>query len=219
MEVVLSPSVVYFFEAHVMCEEKLLEEHFARYGQVFRCAHLTEPNGLNKTYGFVDFVSTQSAEKAVEMRSQLLHPGEQQRHANTNAAYLHLFLPVDTGQYVHVSRFLPQSSLYDLFAVSDKRGAEIARKLERAVPEEGSWGRRNPVTGMPRGWRLITSLLVRLISILLTPVAHTGVVEAGTTAAKVRIPANMVSKLIGERGKTIAEISRDSKTRLFIINI
>ena len=36
------------------------------------------------------------------------------------------------------------------------------------------------------------------------------------TSSKVRIPANMVGKLIGERGKNITEICRDSKTRIEI---
>ncbi len=168
MEVVLSPSVVYFFEAHVMCDDAHLEQHFGRFGHIYRCAHLTEPNGLNKTYGFVDYLSPESAERAAQERSQLLYP----------------------GQYVRVSKFLPQASLFDLFALGDRQGAELSRRLERAVPEEGSWGGRNPVTGQPRG--------------------------AGTAeeeAAKVRIPGAMVPKLIGERGKNIAEISRDSKTR------
>ena len=34
------------------------------------------------------------------------------------------------------------------------------------------------------------------------------------TESKVRIPAKMVGKLIGERGKTVVEISRDSKCRV-----
>ena len=34
------------------------------------------------------------------------------------------------------------------------------------------------------------------------------------TTSKVRIPAKMVGKLIGERGKTVVEISRDSKCRV-----
>lgn len=34
--------------------------------------------------------------------------------------------------------------------------------------------------------------------------------------SKVRIPARLLPKLIGERGKTITEISRDSKTRITI---
>jgi hypothetical protein len=32
----------------------------------------------------------------------------------------------------------------------------------------------------------------------------------------VRIPASLTSKLVGDRGKTIFEISRDSKTRITI---
>ena len=36
------------------------------------------------------------------------------------------------------------------------------------------------------------------------------------TTSQVRIPAAMVSKLIGERGKSIAEITRDSKVKINI---
>ncbi len=34
MDVILSPSVVYFFEAHLPCSERVLEDHFKQFGQV-----------------------------------------------------------------------------------------------------------------------------------------------------------------------------------------
>ncbi len=34
METVLSPSVVYFFKAHLHCDEDSLERHFSQFGQV-----------------------------------------------------------------------------------------------------------------------------------------------------------------------------------------
>ena len=37
-----------------------------------------------------------------------------------------------------------------------------------------------------------------------------------SNVSQVRVPASMVSKLIGERGKTISEICRDSKTKITI---
>ena len=39
------------------------------------------------------------------------------------------------------------------------------------------------------------------------------------TTSQVRIPAAMVGKLIGERGKSIAEITRDSKVKISIPKI
>ena len=36
------------------------------------------------------------------------------------------------------------------------------------------------------------------------------------TESQVRIPAKFVARLIGERGKTVTEISRDSKTKINI---
>ncbi len=48
----------------------------ATFSQIYRCSHLSEPNGLNKTYGFVDFLSTDGADRAVQQRNQLLHPGK-----------------------------------------------------------------------------------------------------------------------------------------------
>ena len=40
--------------------------------------------------------------------------------------------------------------------------------------------------------------------------------EVQHTSSQVRIPSKMVAKLIGERGKTITEICRDSKTKITI---
>ena len=41
----------------------------------------------------------------------------------------------------------------------------------------------------------------------------------GITTSQVRIPRPMVSLLIGERGKTIVGITRDSKTKINIPNV
>ena len=41
-------------------------------------------------------------------------------------------------------------------------------------------------------------------------------ISDSVTTSKVRIPSNLVGKLIGERGKTVTEISRDSKTQITI---
>ena len=39
---------------------------------------------------------------------------------------------------------------------------------------------------------------------------------SGVTTSKVRIPSALVGKLIGERGKKVTEISRDSKTQITV---
>jgi hypothetical protein len=65
------------FQAHVLCDERALDKHFSQFGHVYRCLHLCDSNGTNKSYGFVDFVSPESAERASLTRTQLLHPGEQ----------------------------------------------------------------------------------------------------------------------------------------------
>lgn len=93
---------------------------------------------------------------------------------------------MSVGQFVKVSKFLPQANLFDLFAIGDIQGNEIIKKLEQRVPNQGSWGVQDRTA--------------------------IGVV----TTTKVRIPSNLVGKLIGERGKTITEISRDSKTIITI---
>ena len=36
MELILSRTVVFFYEAHEYCNKKKLEQHFKQYGQVFR---------------------------------------------------------------------------------------------------------------------------------------------------------------------------------------
>ena len=66
---------------------------------------------------------------------------------------------------------------------------EILRKLDKIVPMEGVWGKKQ------------NNLQTDAKNVITT---------------KVRIPAKMVGRLIGERGKTIAEISRDSKTKITI---
>ncbi len=45
------------------------------------------------------------------------------------------------------------------------------------------------------------------------------VFTVSSNASQVRIPAALVSKLIGERGKTISEICRDSKTKISVPRI
>jgi predicted PilT family ATPase len=41
-------------------------------------------------------------------------------------------------------------------------------------------------------------------------------VTGGVTTSKVRIPSGLVPKLIGERGKTITQLCRDTKTRISV---
>ena len=170
MEVVLNESAVFFFDAFVFCDDVHLEQHFSTFGPIFRCMHLTDSNSNqgNKSFGFVDFVSPESAAKAERNRTQLLFP----------------------GQYVKVSKILPQQYLYELLAIGDTRGMEILAKLDRVIPNEGTWGGKQNRRELEHNHEVIT--------------------------AKVRIPAKMVGRLIGERGKTIAEITRDSKTKITI---
>merc|ERR1712173_219987 len=113
-------------------------------------------------YGFIDFVSYDSSARALEMKTQLLHP----------------------GQYVRIGRTLPQVLLFDLMAISDKYGAEIKKRLE-SHKAHGIWGDSKYIYG-------------------------------NVTTSQVRIPSAMVGKLIGERGKSIAEITRDSKVKINI---
>lgn len=164
IELVLSETVVFFYEAHLYCDNRHLEQHFSQYGQIFRVMHLPQEES-NKTYGFVDFVRPESVDKALAQKSQLMHP----------------------GQYVRVGKILPQALLYDLLAIGDKQGGVITRKLEMAVPEQGVWGSH------------------------VRQEQHTT-----SSSSQVRLPAKLVPKLIGERGKTISEICRDSKTKITI---
>ena len=46
METVLSPSVVYFFEAHLHCDDDSLERHFSQFGQVHLGIYLFFVNNL-----------------------------------------------------------------------------------------------------------------------------------------------------------------------------
>jgi polyribonucleotide nucleotidyltransferase len=85
-----------------------------------------------------------------------------------------------------LARFLPPNYLYDLMAISDRHANLILKKLEQSVPDQGVWG--------AQGFKS----------------------ENEETSSQVRIPSKMVSRLIGERGKTITEICRDSKTKITI---
>ncbi len=65
-----------------------------------------------------------------------------------------------------------------------------------------------------RGWQPCLPPICR--NFFFKCLVHTGRLPSDPSqeqSTKVRIPSSMVGRLIGERGKTIAEISRDSKTR------
>ena len=170
MELLLSDTCIFFYEAYEYCDEKHLEQHFSKFGQVYRAIHIrndptvTHSNDIYpwKNYGFIDFVSHESSVRALEMKTQLLHP----------------------GQYVKVGRALPQVLLFDLMAISDRYGTEIKKRLE-LHQAHGTWGDSKYIYG-------------------------------NVTTTQVRIPATMIGKLIGERGKSIAEITRDSKVKISI---
>jgi len=51
------------------------------------------------------------------------------------------------GQYVRVSRHLPQANLYDLLAIGDQQGADIIHRLDGSIPHEGSWGDKAKTPG------------------------------------------------------------------------
>lgn len=90
-------------------------------------------------------------------------------------------------QYIRVSRYLPQNLLYDLMSISDKHSNAIQRKIEmQSVLEQSVWGGQ----GFKDSNEHKTS--------------------------QVRIPAKLTARLIGERGRNIANICRDSKTKISI---
>ena len=167
IELTLSRTVVFFYEAHQYCEKKVLEKHFSQYGQVFRTFQFfEEDNQTPKNYGFVDFVGEDSVPRSTSTKQQLIK-----------------------DQFVRVSKFLPHVLLYDLLSMSDKHANAQIRKIEQSVPDQGIWG--------SQGFKN----------------------NGETTSSQVRIPAKLVPKLIGERGKTITEICRDSKTKITIPRI
>ena len=165
MELVLSKTVVFFYEAHQYCDKRTLEKHFSQYGQVFRTFQFFEEENsqAHRSYGFVDFIGEDSVRRSVESRQQLVKQ-----------------------QFIRVGKFLPQALLYDLLSISEKNANAMLRKIEQSVPDQGIWG--------SQGFKDSNE--------------H--------TSSQVRIPAKLVPKLIGERGKTIAEICRDSKTKITI---
>jgi RNA recognition motif-containing protein len=124
MEVLLSPCVVFFYEAHEMIGDGNLDRYFGQFGQIYRCCQMIDDENRNKTYGFVDYINPESASAAANQKSPLMPP----------------------GQYIKVSKFLPQKFLYDMFAVGDKRGEELIAEIGRLTPKDGSWqaGRRGP---------------------------------------------------------------------------
>ena len=64
----------------------------------------------------------------------------------------------------------------------------LNERIDRATPRNGTWG----------------------------PKPRNKDEALAQTTSKVRIPARMIGRLIGERGKTITEISRDTKTSITI---
>jgi len=166
MELILSRSVVFFYEAHNYINIKTLEKYFEQYGQVFRTIQLLEGEDLKryKSYGFVDFISEESVQGALATKQQLIN-----------------------DQFVRVSKFMPPQLMFDLTSVSDKDAYTMLRKIEQVGSNDGAWG------ALPKGEK-----------------------SEDVTTSQVRIPAKFVSRLIGERGKTITEICRDSKTKVNI---
>ncbi len=165
MELVLSRTVLFFYEAHLPIDRRHLDQHFTQFGQVFRSFQFTNDDFTeNRIYGFVDFIGEDSVPRAMQQKQQFIHP----------------------GQYVRVGRMLPHHLTYDLMSISDKLGGQIVRKIELSVPEEGLWGGQSYKANQEQ------------------------------KTSQVRIPAKLVPKLIGERGKTITEICRDSKTKINI---
>ena len=175
IELILSHSVVFFYDAHLFCDEDHLEQHFRRYGQVFRAIHLPSLDHPgpehqerekipNKSYGFVDFVHPRAVDSCTADKNQLLYP----------------------GQYIRTGSHLPQILTLDFLAISDQQGIAIKKKLEKVTLDQGCWGDSKKVQG------------------------------EGATTSQVRIPSSMIARLIGERGRSIAEITRDSKTKIQI---
>ena len=73
LELVLSKTVVFFYEAHETCDKKSLENHFSQYGQLFRTFHIMEEDFQTpKPYGFVDFVGGESVQQAILNKQQLV---------------------------------------------------------------------------------------------------------------------------------------------------
>lgn len=163
MELVLSPSVIFFYEAHHYCHKPKLELHFKQYGQIFRCFQFLQEDMLHpKSYGFIDFVGPDSVPRSVIQKQQLVNE-----------------------QFVRVSKFLPMGSLQDLMATSDKHGNAMLRKMDVKTPDQGTWG-----AALEKNEQVLSE--------------------------KVRIPSKCVARLIGERGKNISEICRDSNTKIMI---
>mgnify|MGYP001190036232 CR=1 FL=1 len=165
MELILSRTVVFFYEAHLYCDKRALEKHFSQYGQVFRTFQFLEEDNpqAHRSYGFVDFIGEDSVRRALDCKQQMVKQ-----------------------QFIRVSKSLPTMVYYDLLSMSDKSANAMLRKIEQSVPDQGIWG--------SQGFKDNNE--------------H--------TSSQVRIPAKLVPKLIGERGKTITEICRDSKTKITI---
>jgi len=182
MELILTPTAVFFFDAYDYCPDKPLENYFMQFGQIFRAAHMLHrvpppdeqrrtgwepPVVPNKSYGFVDFIDPSSVGRVLHFdrgKTHLIHP----------------------GQYIKVAKVLPIALLLDLCAIGEQEGLQIQKKLEKVSVTEGSWGNNKKVY------------------------------VPGATTSQVRIPKAMISRLIGERGRTVLSIARDSKTKINI---
>jgi len=172
MEVVLSPCVVFFWEAHERIGDRHLDGYFGQFGQIYRAAQVFDEEQKNRTYGFVDYVTPEGAQMAMQQKSILMPP----------------------GQYIKVGKYLPMKFMLNLLSIGDKRGEEMIGEVDKLTPKDGSWHAGKRWHG--RGDAQMQG--------------------NDFTESKVRIPAKMVGKLIGERGKTVVEISRDSKCRVTI---
>lgn len=81
MELILSKTVAFFYEAHEYCDKRKLEQHFNQFGQVFRAFQMMDEEfNSHKNYGFVDFIGADSVPKSTLDKQQLIPPGQYVRY-------------------------------------------------------------------------------------------------------------------------------------------
>lgn len=95
------------------------------------------------------------------------------------------------GQRGHFGKFLPQKTKRDLMYIEDRFGNLLLKEMYNKVPESGTWGggRDHKESIKNGGARTITC----------------------------KLPKQMLPTVVGDDGKIVTDIARDSKTKITLI--
>lgn len=95
------------------------------------------------------------------------------------------------GQRGHFGKFLPQKTKRDLMYVEDRFGNLLLKEMYNKIPDSGTWGGGKD--------------------------HHDSIRKEGARTVTCKLPKQMLPVVVGDDGKIVADIARDSKTKITLI--